>query len=91
MLSKLSVSRSLEDFLKMSHKFAEMLSLTEGRCKGPIAALKIRGIKSSVALFGQTVFTIVSEERAAEAVDALRQFGGKLIVCNIDMVGARML
>jgi pantoate kinase len=91
MLSKLSVSRSLEDFLKMSHEFAEMLSLTEGRCKGPIAALKIRGIKSSVALFGQTVFTIVSEERAAEAVDALRQFGGKLIVCNIDMVGARML
>jgi pantoate kinase len=91
MLSKLSVSGGLDDFLKMSHEFAEMLSLTEGRCKGPIAALKTRGIKSSVALFGQTVFTVVSEERAAEAVDALTQFGGSLIVFNIDMVGARML
>lgn len=91
MLSKLSASKSLDDFLKMSHGFAKMLSLTEGRCKGPIAALKTRGIKSSVALFGQTVFTVVSQTRAAEAADALRQFGGTLIVCNIDMAGARML
>ena len=91
MLSKLSASRSLDDFLKMSHGFAEMLSLTEGRCKEPIAALKTRGIKSSVALFGQTVFTVVSQTRAAEAADAIRQFGGTLIVCNIDMAGARML
>ena len=91
MLGKLSASKSLDDFLKMSHGFAEMLSLTEGRCKGPIAALKTRGIKSSVALFGQTVFTVVSQARAAEAADALRQFGGTLIVCNIDMAGARML
>ncbi|MDQ3718315.1 MAG: GHMP kinase [Thermoproteota archaeon] len=91
MLSKLSASRSLDDFLKMSHGFAEMLNLTEGRCKGPIAALKRRGIKSSVALFGQTVFTLVPEETASEAADALRQFGGTLIVCNIDTAGARML
>ncbi len=91
MLSKLSASRSLDDFLKMSHGFAEMLNLTEGRCKGPIAALKRKGIKSSVALFGQTVFSLVPEETASEAADALRQFGGTLIVCNIDTAGARML
>jgi pantoate kinase len=91
MLSKLLSSRSLDDFLKMSHRFAETLSLTEGRCKEPIAALKTRGIESSVALFGQTVFTVVSEEKAAEAADALREFGRTLIVCNIDMAGARML
>ncbi|HEX2471314.1 MAG TPA: hypothetical protein VHJ59_01050 [Nitrososphaera sp.] len=91
MLSKLSTSRSLDDFLKMSHRFAEMLSLTEGRCKGPIAALKTRGIESSVALFGQTVFTIVSQAKVAELAGALREFGGTLIVCNIDMAGARVL
>jgi pantoate kinase len=91
MLSKLSASRSLDDFLKMSHGFAEMLGLTEGRCKGPIAALKTRGIESSVALFGQTVYTVVSEERAAEVVGALREFGHTIIVCNIDKAGARML
>jgi pantoate kinase len=91
MLSKLSESRSLDDFLKMSHGFAEMLNLTEGKCRGPIEALKTRGIESSVALFGQTVFTVISEERAAEAAGVLREFGHTVIVCNIDKVGARML
>ncbi len=91
MLTKLSASKSIEEFLKMSRRFAETLGLAEGRCKGPITALKTRGIESSVALFGQTVFTIVSEEVASEAACALREFGGTLIVCNIDMTGARVL
>ena len=91
MLTKLLESRGVDDFLKMSQRFAEVLNLTEGRCKGPIAALKTRGIESSVALFGQTIFTIVSEERVTEAAGALTGFGGTLIVCNIDMTGARVL
>jgi pantoate kinase len=91
MLTKLLESRGVDDFLKMSQRFAEMLSLTEGRCKGPIAALKTRGIESSVALFGQTVFTVVSQASAAEVAATLREFGGTLIVCNIDMTGARVL
>ncbi|HEY9407466.1 MAG TPA: hypothetical protein VIP53_08475 [Nitrososphaera sp.] len=91
MLTRLSTSKSIDEFLKMSHSFAETLALTEGRCKGPIAALKTRGIESSVALFGQTVFTVVSQEMAANAVHALMEFGGTLIVCNIDMTGARVL
>ena len=91
MLTKLSGSKSVDDFLKMSRRFADMLGLTEGRSKGAIAALKARGIESSVALFGQTVFTVVSQEMAANAVHALMEFGGTLIVCNIDMTGARVL
>src|SRR5919198_4777056 len=91
MLSKLSASRTVDDFLKMSRKFAETLSLTEGRCKAPIAALKAKGFESSVALFGETVFTVVSQARANKAMDVLRKFGGTLIVCNIDNVGARVL
>src|SRR5919109_24167 len=91
MLSKLSASRSIEDFLKMSRKFAETLNLTEGRCKAPIAALKAKGFESSVALFGQTVFTIVSQASANEVTDALREFDSTLIVCNIDSAGARVL
>jgi pantoate kinase len=91
MLTKLLASKSVDEFLKMSHNFAETLGLTEGRCKGPIAALKTRGIESSVALFGQTVFTVVSQDMASKAVHSLMEFGGTLIVCNIDMTGARLL
>jgi pantoate kinase len=91
MLAKLSASKSVDDFLKMSRRFAEMLGLTDGKCTRPIATLKTRGIESSVALFGQTVFTIVSQTRADEAAAALREFGGTLIVCSIDRAGARVL
>ncbi len=91
MIGRLCASGNIEDFIKMSHRFAETLGLTQGRCKGPIAALKAIGIESSVALFGLTIFTIVSPERAAEAADALREFGDMLIVCNIDSTGARVL
>jgi pantoate kinase len=91
MLAKLSESKSVGDFLKMSREFAETLGLTEGRCKEPVAALKSRGIESSVALFGQTVFTLVPKARAKEASDALEGFGGTLLVCNIDGNGARVL
>jgi pantoate kinase len=91
MLTKLSASKSIEEFLKMSHRFAETLGLTQGRCKGPIKALKALGIESSVALFGQTVFTVVSQEMADTAACALREFGGTLIVCNLDTTGARVL
>jgi pantoate kinase len=91
MISRLSSSRNIEEFIKMSHRFAETLGLTQGRCKGPIAALKAIGIESSVALFGQTVFTLVSPERVAESADALREFGDTLVVCNIDNTGARVL
>jgi pantoate kinase len=91
MLRKLSESRSVDDFLKMSHEFAGTLGLTEGRCMEPIAALKARGMQASVALFGQTVFTLVPQARAKEARDSLKGFGGTLLVCNVDSNGARVL
>jgi pantoate kinase len=91
MLNRLSESKSVDEFLKMSHEFAETLGLTEGRCKAPIAALKVKGIESSVALFGHTVFTLVPQARAEEARDTLKGFGGTLLVCNIDGNGARVL
>ncbi|HEV8404838.1 MAG TPA: hypothetical protein VGQ13_02915 [Nitrososphaera sp.] len=91
MLSKLSVSRSVADFLAMSREFADTLGLTDDRCKEPIAALKSRGIESSVALFGHTVFTLVPRSMVKEARDAIKGFGGTLLVCNIDGNGARVL
>jgi pantoate kinase len=91
MLAKLSESRSVDEFLKMSKEFAGTLGLTEGWCKAPMAALRAKGIESSTALFGETVFTLVPQARAKEARDALKGFGGTLFVCNIDSSGARVL
>jgi pantoate kinase len=83
MLRRLSESRSIDDFLSMSFQFAQTLGLTGGRCAGPISALRNRGFVGSVALFGETVFTIVSDADAQEAADILGKFGGTLMVCDI--------
>lgn len=92
MLLSLSESKDIGDFLDMSFAFAQKMGLTEGACKGPIEALAAEGFRSSVALFGQTVFTVVpTEERAKEAAGALAGFGGTLLVCGIDGRGARVL
>ena len=91
MLEKLSKKTKVEDFLAMSRKFAETLGLTDGRCKEPIDALHAKGFESSVALFGETVFTLVPRNMSKEASDALTGFGGTLFSCGIDSDGARVL
>lgn len=90
MLASLAETKSVDDFLKMSYQFAETLGLTEGRCRAPVRALREAGFDCSVALFGETVFTMVSEERAEEAARVLRGFAGTLLVCDIDGRGARL-
>ncbi len=91
MLRKLSESKDVKDFLQMSNEFAQTLGLTAGICQTPIEMLKARGFGASVALFGRTVFTLVPRERANEAREVLKRFGGTLLVCNIDSSGARLL
>jgi pantoate kinase len=91
MLKKLSQSKNVEDFLRMSNEFAGTLGLTQSICKSPIAALRAIGFEASVALFGHTVFTIVPREHIQEVGDILKGFDGTLILCNIDNNGARAL
>ena len=90
MLARLSESRNVNEFLEMSFQFAQTLGLDRGKCEAPLQALRAIGIPASVALFGQTVFTLVPEERAGEAAEALEGFGGRVLVCNIG-TGARVL
>jgi pantoate kinase len=89
MLKRLRASREIDDFLEMSYYFAHHLGLTEGRCKLPIQRLRSQGFGCGVALFGETLFTVVQSDRVNEAKECLKGFKGGLIVCNIDNTGAR--
>jgi pantoate kinase len=91
MLNNLKASKDAHEFLKMSYCFANHLGLTEGGCKLPIQRLKSQGFDSGIALFGETLFTLVSSDQIEEAKECLQSFSGNLLICNIDNVGARML
>ncbi|HYA85116.1 MAG TPA: GHMP kinase [Candidatus Bathyarchaeia archaeon] len=82
---------SIKDFVTMSYEFVSKMGLTEGRCKEPIKALRAHGFDSSVALFGDTIFTIVPEDQVLEAAGCLGSLDGKLFTCGIDNTGARVL
>ena len=91
MLKNLKASKDTCNFLKLSYCFANHLGLTEGKCKLPIQMLRARGFDSGIALFGETLFTLVSSDQIEEAKECLESFNGNLIICNIDNEGARML
>ena len=90
-LNNLKAAVDIRDFVNMAYEFVSNMGLTEGRCKEPISSLKSHGFDSSVALFGDTIFTIVPEDRVREAELCLVGFNGQLFTCSVDNVGARVL
>ena len=90
LLNRLKSMDDINGFLDASFNFASALGLTSGICNGPIKALKSEGYKCSIALFGETVFTIVRREKAKEVRSCLNKFQGKVIEATIDSLGARI-
>ncbi len=88
MVDQLLVSRDLKDFLKFSRKFADFLGLTKGICAAPLNELASNGIYSSVALFGETIFTLVPKNEEKKVSSILGKFQGVLVVSDIDTKGA---
>jgi pantoate kinase len=91
MLQSLKLSKDISDFLNMSYDFSSSLGLIQGKTEAPILKLKSLGFSCSVALFGETVFTIVPSYKVNEVVNGLRRFDGILLVCDIDNEGARII
>jgi pantoate kinase len=88
MIEQLLLSKDINSFLSMSYRFADFLGLTRGICEKPIQKLNSHGFDCSVALFGQTVFTLVQEKQALKVKSILEKFSGILIVSDIDNKGA---
>ena len=90
MMTKLIKNPDIDTFLELSNDFAGKCGLLDGYCKDPMLALESFGIKSSVALFGHALFTIVKKEKLHKVIQTLNQFDGKLLICGIDNLGARL-
>ncbi len=91
LLNNLKAAIDIREFVNMSYDFVSKMGLTEGRCKGPISSLRSHGFDSSVALFGDTIFTLVPDDRVQEAEQCLSGFNGQLFTCGVDNTGARVL
>jgi pantoate kinase len=84
-------SKSVDDFLRLSYEFSLALKVVSGRCKSLIEILRSNGFMGSMALFGETVFTIAPNDEIKSVLRILNDYKSHCIVASVDNVGARLL
>ena len=91
MVKKLIVSNDTEEFQDMSIKFAKYVNVVTPKMNQVINLLHKNGIKCGVALFGETVFSLVTKDEKNKVKALLKQFDdGLIITSKIDNSGARL-
>ena len=63
MVNELRQHPNIDTFLDLSNVFAKEYGLLDSFCREPFLSLDSIGIKSSVALFGHALFTIVRKKQ----------------------------
>jgi pantoate kinase len=92
MVDKLIQTKSVDQFHDYSVEFANYVDVITPKMKSVIDDLKSNGVKCGVALFGETIFTLVKPEMEEKVVAILEKYpDGIVIKSKIDQVGARPL
>jgi pantoate kinase len=92
MVNRLLESKDYDNFQDMSLEFAKYVNVMTPRMEKLIEELSLNGIKSGVALFGETVFSMVPKEHEDEVLQILQKYPeGKIITSQLDVQGARVL
>ena len=91
MVSKLIKSKSYDDFQDMSLEFAKYVKVMTPRMDLVINDLQNNGIKCGVALFGETIFTLIPKNMEEKVMKILEKYSeGIIIKSRIDNSGARL-
>jgi pantoate kinase len=91
MVTKLEKSNNIIEFQDMSLEFAKYVNIITPKMHSVIRDLNDNGIKCGVALFGETIFSIVPlglEKNVFDILDKYRD--GIIIQSKIDNLGARL-
>jgi pantoate kinase len=89
-----SKNKSIINFMNLSKKFVESLGLISKREKKIIYDLDRCGFQSSIALFGETVYSLVKINESNEVIDILNKHApsmGTIVLSRIDDNGAKNL
>ena len=91
MVQKLIESQDMDEFQDMSIKFAQYIHVITPKMKKVIKELHDNGIKCGIALFGETIFSLVPKDKKQKALEILKKYDdGILITSRIDNSGARL-
>ncbi len=92
MVNKLLESKNYEHFQDMSLKFAKYVEVMTPRMQKLVDELSQKNIKCGIALFGETVFSMIPKEKENDVVEILQKYPeGSIIKSELDDQGARVL
>ena len=92
MVNRLLETRDCENFQDMSLEFARYIQVMTPRMEEVVEELSTHGIKCGIALFGETVFSMIPRQKEDMVFEILKKYSdGLLIRSELDGLGARVL
>ena len=92
MVNQLLESKDYEHFQDMSLEFAKYVDVMTPRMEEIVSEFSKNDIKCGIALFGETVFSMIPKEEEGRVLEILKKYPeGILIKSELDHSGARVL
>ena len=92
MVNKLLESKNYEHFQEMSLEFAKYVDVMTPRMQKVVNELSKNNIKCGIALFGETIFSMIPKENENKILEILEKYSdGIIIKSELDDTGARVL
>ena len=92
MVSRLLESRNYEHFQDMSLEFAKYVNVMTPKMQKLVNELSENNIKCGIALFGETIFTMIPKSKEDSVLQILEKHSdGIIIKSELDNIGARVL
>ncbi|RMW33207.1 MAG: GHMP kinase [Nitrosopumilus sp.] len=92
MVNRLLESKDYQHFQDMSLEFAKYVDVMTPRMQKIVNELTQNNIKCGIALFGETIFSMVPKEDESKVLEILEKYSdGVIINSELDNIGARVL
>ena len=92
MVNKLMKSKDYEHFQDMSLEFANYVDVMTPKMQELVNELSENNIKCGIALFGETIFSMIPKKDESKILEILKKYPeGIIIKSELDNVGARII
>ncbi|MBC8515858.1 MAG: GHMP kinase [Nitrosopumilus sp.] len=92
MVNRLLESKNYEHFQDMSLEFAKYVDVMTPRMQKLVNELSENNIKCGIALFGETIFSMIPQKEEIKVLEILQKYSdGIIIKSELDDAGARIL
>jgi pantoate kinase len=92
MVNKLMKSKDYEHFQDMSLEFANYVDVMTPKMQKLVNELSENNIKCGIALFGETIFSMIPKKDESKILEILKKYPeGIIIKSELDNVGARII